>query len=301
MHLAAIDIGSNAIRLLIKQAEGVEWIYNPRIRIGRDYFERLDVRLGLDVYTDGHISPKREQMLTQACRRYRVIMASFHVTDYRACATAAFRAATNAGEVTERIREATGINIETISGEEEVRLVMQSYLAQTENLKDSVLFVDVGGGSTDIALNVNGDMVYVRSFPIGSMRIACKEDVHSVADSLTSDLKNLASQYGPFRILGSGGSIHTIAKKFTRKGRVNYVAKASLETLCHDLNGLSVEEKMERYHLARDRAEIVVEAAQILLLVLNATQATGISAPAMGLRDGIIVDLIKKHQAQKEA
>lgn len=301
MHLAAIDIGSNAIRLLIKSTDDLWLRYSPTVRPHRDYFERVPVRLGLDVYTDGIISPKREQMLTQACRRYRVIMASFRVTDCRACATAAFRAAGNAEEVTQRIREATGIDIETITGEEEARLVMQSYLAQTEDLKESVLFVDVGGGSTDIALNVNGDMVYVRSFPIGSMRIACKEDVHSIAESLTSDLEKLTSQYGPFRILGSGGSIHKIARLFSADGRDDCVNKASLETLCHDLDGLTVEQKMSRYNLQRDRAEIIVEAAQIFLLILKATQSATIYTPAIGVRDGIIVDLIKKHRTQKEA
>lgn len=298
-RLAAIDVGSNAVRLLIKSTEGLADTYDPAIRPGLDCFVREPVRLGLDVYSKGIIRTERQRMLTETCKRFRLLMAVYRISSYRACATAAFRAASNAVEVSNRIEAATGLHIEIISGEEEARLVQKSYFAQAFEQSRNVLFVDVGGGSTDICLVADGTMRYIHSFPVGSMRMFCRNGNEAEAEALSLQLSLLADKYGPLRLVGSGGSIHKLTQLFPQDGNES-VKKSSIETFCRDLSGLTVEQKIDKYHLRRDRAEIIAEAADIFLRVLNATRCDVIEAPSIGVRDGIIVDLMQK-RANKRA
>lgn len=298
IRLAAIDIGSNAIRLLIKSTKGLTGTYHPEVRPELDYFVREPIRLGLDVYSQGIILPEREHLLTEACKRFRVIMMAFHVSAYRACATAAFRAASNGVEVAQRVKEATGIHIDIISGEEEAQLVQKSYFAQVPGETANLLFADVGGGSTDVILVVNGQTRYTHSFPVGSIRMICRSADQAQLRDLSRQLSLLADRYSPLHVVGSGGSIHKLAQLFPEEGSNNIVRKTSLETLCRSLEGLTVEQKMEKYHLQRDRAEIIAESSSIFLHILNATHCEAIEAPRIGVRDGIIADLMQRMALQ---
>lgn len=290
-YLAAIDIGSNATRLLIKRIDNITEPYNPQVRRNIDYFSRVSIRFGLDVYSHGNISIEKEIQLTEACKQFRLQMNSFNVSNYRACATAAFRAANNANEVVQRIHEATGIQIDIISGEEEAGLVRSSYFAQDLEKHPNTLFADVGGGSSDICLVSNKETKFIHSYPIGSMRIYVGTQQPEVLTQLKNDLVSLADEYHPLHVVGSGGSIHKIGNLFSKEISNNKVTTESIRQTIDKLAPLTIKERMEQYHLPYDRAEIIVEAAEIFLNIAQSTGTTFIEAPSIGVRDGIIVQL----------
>ena len=292
-HLAAIDIGSNATRLLVKQIDDPSLPYDPQVHPATDKFVRFPIRLGVDVYGQGAISVEKEKELVEAFRHFNLVMAVHKVTRCRACATAAFRAASNADEVVSRIYDATGIHIEIISGEEEAGLVRNSYLAQHTQNANNILYADVGGGSSDVCLTVKGETRFIHSYPIGSMRQYSKEQADEILAEMHKDLGVLAQSYGPLHLVGAGGSIHKIGKIFSPEMSQGLVTLQSFEQTVGQMSELTIQQRMEKFHLAFDRAEIIVAAARIFLHILQSVGASVIEAPSIGVRDGIIVQLSK--------
>ncbi len=290
-YIAAIDIGSNALRLLIKRMDDINAPYNPLVRQGVDLFSRIPIRLGTDVYTQGSISTEKELQLMEACRKFRLLMNTYNVSRYRACATAAFRAASNAKEIVERIQKETDIQIEIISGEEEAELTRNSFFAQNIEHYHNTLFADVGGGSTDVCLVSGTETKFIHSYPIGSMRKYDKLQKMAILAQLKNDLASLASEYQPLQVVGSGGSIHKIGVLFSDEINQEKVTKEAILRTIQELAPLAISERMRRYHLPWDRAEIIVEAAEIFRDIVNSTHASYIKAPKIGVRDGIIAQL----------
>lgn len=293
--LAAIDIGSNAIRLYIKDIDSVKKPYCPGNESPDDYFNRVAIRLGDDVYTSGFISIEKEKLLISSLKQFRILMESHHVEEYRACATASFRDAKNGVEVATHIFEQTGIKVEIISGSEEVSLARRGFYAQYGAQHGDFLFCDVGGGSTDICLCHNEKEIQSHSFAVGSMRMVNHsqkaEDLQQLTDIL-SQWKTLFQN--PIHVIGSGGSIHKICQLFTDSTVSDCVTVNNLCKLRDELAPLSTEQKMERYHLKRDRAEIIVEAADIFIRIAQATDCSVIHAPVIGVRDGIIASFLQE-------
>ena len=294
MNIAAIDIGSNASRLLIKSTEGgLKESYDATVRPGFDYLTRVPMQLGMDVYANGNISKERTEDLARAMKQFRLIMAACKVKQWRACATASLRDAGNRQEVVDRVEAVSGIHVEIISGEEEARLVRDSYFAQVQSRPHQVLFTDVGGGSTDVCLTVDGKVIFTRSFPVGSMRIVCGSLESDALPMLSQQLRRLSDVHGQLHVVGSGGSIRKICELCPNTEHPRHVTYETLDRLYHELEPLTVDEKMARYHLSRDRAEIIAEAAQIYHTIASATGAPFIEAAPIGVRDGIIVNLLK--------
>jgi exopolyphosphatase/guanosine-5'-triphosphate,3'-diphosphate pyrophosphatase len=297
--LAAIDIGSNAIRLFIKHIDNIKKSYNPEIQLPEDYFTRVPIRLGDDVYSSGRISTEKEQLLINTLKHFRVLMEVYHVEKYRACGTASFRDAENGEQVAAHIQEQTGIKVDIISGYEEAALARLSFYAQYGSTSGDYLFCDVGGGSTDVCFCHDAQQIHAHSFAVGSMRMINHtqkdEDLKLLSDTLSSwtAIKNSVN------IVGSGGSIHKIAQIFSNDATPNSVTVKNLCQLRNELALLTTEEKMARYHLKRDRAEIIVEAADIFIRIARAVGAEVIQAPVIGVRDGIIVSFLQKKASSK--
>lgn len=291
-NVAAIDIGSNATRLLIKEAESMNGTYIPEMREGKDAFIRSSVKLGYDVYQGGYISDEKISQLCHMLFEYKVMMEQYDVTDYRACATASFRDAKNGREAAERISQETGIHIDIITGEEETGLVRLSYYSQRDAHQGGVLFADVGGGSTDISFCQNGQLVQSRSFDVGSMRMVSHTQSAECMEKLAQYIDSISRQYSDIHLVGSGGSIKLICHLFHPQNLPDVVAVDSIQRLHDELLPLSLEERMSRYRIKSDRAEIIVEAASIFLHIAKACHAETIEAPRIGVRDGIIATLL---------
>ena len=292
-HIAAIDIGSNACRLLIKETESMKGRYVPEVRPTYDFFTRTPIKLGADVYANGTVSHEKTEKLIQAIAQYKDEMDKHHVVRFRACATAALRDAANGIEVVEAVFKKTGIKIQIISGQEEASLARLSYYMQPKAATGYLLFADVGGGSTDISLCHNREPLYTHSFRVGSMRMNNHTQRQEDMQDLINEIKNLSNRYKPLHLIGSGGSIHKICRMFAPDEHTDTITTNNIEKLHSLLKPLDIKQRMELYQLKQDRAEIIVEAAEIFLNIAHAANVPSLQAPRIGVRDGIIASLMQ--------
>ena len=204
---AAIDIGSNAVRLLIKQLESPEAPHFTKVLL-----LRVPLRLGFDVFSTGSISEKKEKNMVRLMKAYRNLMRIYDVSDYRACATSAMRDAANGPEIIRAIEKKTGIRIEIIDGQEEARMIYNNHIEYMKGRKGNFMYVDVGGGSTEINLLSDGELVCSRSYNIGTVRILNEAVKESEWQRLGKDMKDLVLSYPGINLIGSGGNINKLIK-----------------------------------------------------------------------------------------
>lgn len=290
MNYAAIDIGSNAARLLIKNVEGD----GDKASFTKLSFLRVPLRLGFDVFKNGCVPPAKAKKLERLMKAYRQLMKIYDVDMYRACATSAMRDAKNGDDLIRTILEKTGINIEIIRGEEEAQIIYNNHVEQLEDRKGNYLYVDVGGGSTEVNLLCNGDLISSRSYNIGTVRLlndAVKKEYWSM---MSKELSQLTAPYKDIRIIGSGGNINKLYRLLGKKNKVRQMTISELQGLYDELEPMSVKERIEKYSLKTDRADVIVPAAKIFLTVAEATKADRILVPIIGLCDGIIDTIFKE-------
>ena len=297
---AAIDIGSNAVRLLIKELEnedddttGIGGI--PRFN--KVLLLRVPLRLGFDVFAQGKISDKREKDMIRLMKCYRHLMKIYDVADYRACATSAMRDASNGPQIIREVEKKTGIRIEIIDGQEEARMIYNNHIENMKGRRGNFMYVDVGGGSTEINLLADSELVCSRSYNIGTVRMLNNAVEESEKERIRRDMKDLAISYPGINIIGSGGNINKLFKMVKgRDRRYPRMSVASLRELYDELKPLSVEERMDLYDLKPDRADVIVPAGDIFLTIAELTGAQYIYVPVIGLADGIIDGLYaRKH------
>lgn len=285
-NLAAIDLGSNAIRLLIKDNAGRKL-----------QFVRIPLRLGIDVFGEGRISKKRESQLIRSIKAFRQLMIIYNVVDYRACATSAMRDARNGRKILRHIAENLNVDIEIISGQEEARIICDNHIEQMLKNKDSeqmenFLYVDVGGGSTEISLLAGGQIQQSVSYDAGTLRMLAGAVSEDLLQQMRCDLRQMTEGCQGLRIIGSGGNINKLYRIAPKKQvRKNVLPVSVLQKLYGQLSSLSVEERMQEFELRADRADVIVPAALLFLLVAEAVGATEIIVPTIGLADGIINEL----------
>ena len=281
---AAIDIGSNAVRLLIKELEDCgEPHFNKVLLL------RVPLRLGFDVFAQGRISDRREKDMVRLMKCYRHLMKIYQVKAYRACATSAMRDAANGPHIIREVEKKTGIKIEIIDGQEEARMIYNNHIENMKDRRGNFMYVDVGGGSTEINLLADGELVCSRSYNIGTVRMLNNAVEESEQSRIRRDMKDLAVSYPGINIIGSGGNINKLFKLVKgRDRRYPRMTVASLRELHDELKGMSVEERMEAYALKPDRADVIVPAGDIFLTVAELTGAQYIYVPVIGLADGII-------------
>lgn len=287
---AAIDIGSNAVRLLIKREDfGTD---RPELMLKKQLLLRVPLRLGFDVFSRGEISEKKAENLVRLMKAYKQLLKIYDVDRYRACATSAMRDASNGAEVIRKIKKESDIDVEIIAGEEEARIVYNNHLERGGLQSGVYLYVDVGGGSTELNLMDNGRLESSRSFNIGTVRILTGKVKSREWDEMNEFLSELSNKYPEIDIIGSGGNINKLYKLAETKDRENESFPVSeLSCLYHTLASLTMEQRMDRYGMRKDRADVIIPAADIFLNIASRVSATRIIVPTIGVSDGIIEGL----------
>lgn len=294
---AAIDIGSNAVRLLIKEVErdGDELLLKKQLLL------RVPLRLGFDVFADGKVSDKKGENLIRLMKAYRQLIKIYDVDRLRACATSAMRDAENGKDLIRDIKKETGIEIEIIPGSEEAKIVYANHIENRPDAGGNYLYVDVGGGSTELNFLAEGNLVASGSFNIGTVRILTDKVRPEEWDRLHCFIKNEVKKAGPVTIIGSGGNINKLYKMAEAKDpSTGSMEVAELGRLYHALAPLSIEQRKERYGLRDDRADVIIPAAEIFLNIASETGARRIVVPTVGVADGIIDSLFLEDREKCE-
>ena len=283
IQFAAIDIGSNAIRLLIKSVVPGD----PSDSFSKVLMLRVPLRLGQESFVSGKISDDKAKKLVRLMKAFKQLMKIYDITDYRACATAAMREAKNSKELVKEIRKETDIKIEVIAGQEEASIIYESHFADSLNKDLNYIYVDVGGGSTEISLMVGGELLESKSYDIGTVRLLNNKVKSEEFDKFNMGLSELKELYKINDIIGSGGNIiklNSLAK--VRKN--NKLTLQNLELLNDTLKQYSVDDRITNYKLKPDRADVITYAADIYIQVAKGVGASHIIVPTIGLADGII-------------
>lgn len=294
----AIDIGSNAVRLLIKKVSRKE-------STGEDKFSkilllRVPLRLGFDVFEKGEISPVKEERMRRLMKAYRHLMKIYEVESFRACATSAMRDAKNGKAIIKKIRKTTGIHIEIIDGQEEAQMIYNNHVECREDQNGNYMYVDVGGGSTEINLLIEGKLVYSKSFNIGTVRILTGGVTEAAWHQMRDEISRVTKNHAEINIIGSGGNINKLYRLIEKKDKKRKrIPIASLQNMYDKLKVLTPEARMETFNLKSDRADVIVPASEIFLCIAEVIHANYIYVPEIGLSDGIIDNLYAADKAKE--
>lgn len=283
MILAAIDIGSNAARLLITEVTSI----GKESRIDRLNFLRIPLRLGFDVFEKGYIGARRKKMLIETIDVFARLIRIHEVDHYIACATSAMRDAENAKEIIREIRQQTGIGIDVISGDLEAEIIYENHIAEFLDEDHSYLYIDVGGGSTELTFYHQSEVVFQRSFNVGTIRMLTKQMDDDVWQEMKQFMRDFSKQYSNVTAIGSGGNINKLASLVNGKSGKS-ISADTIRDMHRELNDLAVEERMLRYKLKRDRADVIVPALLIYTHLMKWGGIEEIYVPKIGLADGLI-------------
>ena len=280
---AAIDIGSNAIRLLISNVietkEAVHYQKNALVR--------APIRLGEDSFTLGEISKKSLKRMIRAMKAFKLLMKVHGVSHYQAYATSALREANNSSDVVERVKKMTGIKIEIIDGRKEAEIISNSKISDFLNTQKTFLFVDVGGGSTEFTIINEGKRVCSKSFKIGTVRLINNLVDDRIWEAIKNWINKNAKPYHKITLMGSGGNINKLFKLSNiKEGKPLSVIK--LNQIFLELESLSYEDRIVKFELNPDRADVIIPAARIYLKALEWSGGQRIYVPKFGLSDGMI-------------
>lgn len=291
MILAAIDIGSNAARLLICEVTRI----GKESRVDRLNFLRIPLRLGFDVFEKGVIGNRRKKMLVDTIGVFAQLIKIHEVDHYIACATSAMRDAENAREIIKEIKQQTGIGIDIISGDLEAEIIYENHVAEFLDPTKSYLYMDVGGGSTELTFYHRSEVVFQRSFNVGTIRFLTEHLDDSVWQEMKGFLRDFAKEFKNVTAIGSGGNINKLVSILNGKSSKTLSLEV-LRNMHKELDAISIEERMHRYGLKRDRADVIVPALLIYSHLMKWSGIEEIYVPKIGLADGLIHHL----QAQLE-
>ena len=284
MRIAAIDIGSNAARLLINE------VTEPKK--GKPEFTKLNLlriplRLGMDVFVNGTIGAERERMVLDSMKIFSDLMRIYDVKHYRACATSAMRDAKNGQKIIKDVQQSCGITIEIISGDEEATLIYENHVAEGLDKNFAYLYVDVGGGSTELTFYENGKMKYEKSFNIGTIRLLNNLVTDDQWKEMKEEIRKNINSKKSIVAIGSGGNINKIfSMSKSKDGSPLFLSK--LKTLYKDMSTFSVKERMVKYNLREDRADVLVPALEIFNKVMTWSDINKIYVPKISVADGLI-------------
>lgn len=284
MMLAAIDIGSNAVRILF--GEVIETKDKNPIFKKRELL-RMPIRLGEDSFLSGRISFRQEERLVSAIKAFAELKKVFEVKGYRACATSAMRDAVNGKEIVERIKKETGIKIEIIDGKTEAELIFANHIEESINPKDNYLYVDVGGGSVELTLIANSKVVNSKSFNVGTIRMLHKKIDDNEWTDFKKWIKKHTEDYTPLIGIGSGGNINKLFKMIAKK-ETKYLSFQKINEVSDMINAYSYQERIEILGLNPDRADVIVPATKIFLTAMKHAHIEKMIVPQIGLSDGIL-------------
>jgi exopolyphosphatase/guanosine-5'-triphosphate,3'-diphosphate pyrophosphatase len=291
LKFASIDIGSNAIRLLFDNV--FETVNGPVFK--KALLVRVPIRLGEDAFITGKISDENIIHLVDCMKAFAFLMKAHEVISYKAFATSAMRDASNTDEIIERIKKESGINIEIISGDKEADLISSRFLPNNLKSKKQVIYMDVGGGSTELSLIDKGEKTAGRSFDIGTIRL-----LHNrVSLQEWANLKNWIKVHIPLLkdipIIGSGGNINKIIN-LVADSKEKFITTQQLLKLYNEMKPMEPDERMITYMLNPDRADVIVPAMELFLKVAEQTGSSKIYVPQTGLSDGMVRSLYKEYK-----
>lgn len=289
---AAIDIGSNAIRLLINNV--IEQKGKPTT-FKKSELIRVPVRLGEDSFIKGEISERTLSRLTKTMKSFDLLMQVYGVEKYMACATSALREASNGHEVVEHIYKDSGIKIDIIDGKKEASIIASTDLKDLINNDRSYLFVDVGGGSTEFTIFDQGNLIVSKSFKIGTVRILNDLVKDSIWDEIKEWMTSHFKKESKVEIIGSGGNINKLHKMSGRK-MGQPLSFIWLNAQYHFLNSMEYDDRISELGLNQDRADVIIPAAKIFLSAAKWSGAKKIHVPKIGLADGMIKTLYYQSQ-----
>lgn len=293
MIFAAIDIGSNAMRLLFCRV----YVVNGKPYFSKEELIRMPIRLGEDVFVKGKISEQKEERLITSLKGFNELIKAFGVDGYRAVATSAMRDADNGAEIISRAKKEAGVNVEIIDGKLEAALVFSNHIAELLNPKHAYMYIDVGGGSTELTLYFNQKVIAAKSFNIGTVRMLLDKVDKDEWDKMKEWLKRSTIGVHPLHAIGSGGNINKIFKMANKK-ETKHLSFDKLKDMYDMLNSYTLTERIERLGLKPDRADVIVPAAKIFITIMKTADIDKIYVPQIGLSDGIVHELYERYVAK---
>ncbi len=284
MTLAAIDIGSNAARLLISEPTPFR---DGSVDFVKLNLLRVPLRLGFDVFSTGTISPAKQQELVDTMRIYRDLMKLYKVERMKICATSAMRDAANREEVIAAVKKETGLEIAVITGHQEASIIYETHIAETLVEGKNYLYIDVGGGSCEVTLFAKGQTIFKESFNIGTIRLLHDSVSEAQWEAMKWYLRTNVKDYQPLEAIGSGGNINKIFSISKRKeGRP--LPLELLRDYHKEIGARTLEERRHLYGFRDDRADVIVPALQIFINIMRWAGAEEIYVPKIGLADGLV-------------
>ncbi len=287
MKLSAIDIGSNAARLLISEVCVDE---KDKATFNKVSLTRVPLRLGFDVFDTGKISEHRTELLLHTMKAYINLLHAYEVKYLKACATSAMREAANSAEIIALVKNETGIEIEIISGSDEASFIYENHIAENLDKDHSYLYIDVGGGSTELTFFSNNKLVFKDSFDIGTIRLLKNKVSEEKWDEMKNDIKEKTKGHKQVTAIGSGGNINKVFSLSKRKDSKPLPLEL-LRDYYKELSNVSLDERIKIYDLREDRADVIVPALQIYVNVMKWANASEIYVPRIGLADGLVQHL----------
>lgn len=293
--IGAIDIGSNAIRL---QVTNVEEYANETV-FKKVTWVRVPLRLGEDVFTQGAIGDDKRDHLLDIMKGFHHLMRAYNVVKYQACATSAMREASNGEQIVDFIEQNSGVKIDVIGGAIEADIIFASGLSEVIQQGVTYLFVDVGGGSTELTIFSGGKRVDSRSFPVGTVRILSGKVDKKVWDDMKKWLKFQLLNHTPTVIVGSGGNINKVQRMLGKKEKdsMNYT---EMKVLYDYIDSFSMEERIHQLRLNPHRADVIIPALKIFLTVMKSCKINQVVSPKMGMVEGITRKLFGEIQDQHQ-
>lgn len=291
----AIDIGSNAVRLLIAtiiEREGQETIFKKTSLV------RVPIRLGEDVFQSKNISEENAQRLYDTIKAFKLLMNSHKVVKYRACATSAMREADNGIVVAKKIEQQTGINIQIIDGNDEAAIIASTDIRDLIMVDKTFLYVDVGGGSTEFTIFSNGKTITSKSFKLGTVRLLNNMVSDTIWNEVEEWVKNETKHYHKVSLIGSGGNINSIFKQ-SGKPMGKSLSYIYLTNYYELIRNYSYEERVVEMDMNPDRADVIIHATRIYLSAMKWSRARKIYVPKIGLSDGIVKSLYREELANR--
>ena len=285
MKYAAIDIGSNAVRLLLCNAVNEHGV----VHFKKSELVRIPLRLGEDVFRNGKIGERKSASFMKTMQAFKLLIDVFEPISYRACATASMREAVNGKELIEKVRKSCGLEIEIISGKEEAELIYANHVEEFLSNDHSYLYIDVGGGSTEITIFDKMKIVASNSFNVGTIRWLEGKVNKETWDEMKEWTRSNTALHQPITAIGSGGNINKIFKMIGKKS--NSLPFEKLKELYGQMKDQTLDDRMEIWSLNPDRADVIVPAAKIYLSQMKAANAAEIIVPQFGLSDGIVHEL----------
>jgi len=293
LRYAAIDIGSNAVRLLI--ADIIE--NNASVSFKKNTLVRVPLRLGDDAFLDHHLSERKSTDLLKTMSAFRNLMDVYKVTDYMALATSAMREAKNGEDVSRQIKLESNIELEIVTGQKEAQIIYSSHAEQNIDKNKNYLYIDVGGGSTELSLFSGGELWASRSFNIGTIRMLDNQDTDESWEEMKEFLRDNSRPFKVISGIGTGGNINKLYRMSEEK-EGEPLSFSQLKSLYSYLTSFSLKDRINVLGLNQDRADVIIPACEIYITVMKAANIKNMYVPTVGLVDGIIQTLIEKNYAK---